>query len=98
MKVEHTDDGTVIVTDLPAPLKIRYIARVINPDLMDPGFRKALAYACAVEWAEPITGTKSVYEMVAQEALMVLREAKSEDGQEGSPDAFVINTWLNART
>lgn len=98
VQVEHIDGvGTVFVTDLDAPLQIRYVARLEDPTLYDPKFRKALALRCAMEWAEPLTATSSVFDKVAQEYSLALQDAERADGQEGTPLQLRPETWTNAR-
>lgn len=98
VKVEHIDGvGSAFVTDLEAPLSILYTACIEDPNLYDPKFRKALSLRCAMEWAEPLTATSSVLELVAQEFGQALRDAERADGQEGTPDQLTPDTWIKAR-
>lgn len=98
VKAESIDGvGRVFVTDLDAPLEILYVARLTDPNLYDPTFRRALSLRCAQEWAEPLTATTSVLQAVAQEAAQALRIALGTDGQEGTSDVFAPNFFLDAR-
>lgn len=98
VKVESIDGvGTVFVTDMAAPLKILYVARVEDPSQYDPKFRKALMLRCALEWAEPLTASSSVLEAVAAEFDRAWMDATRADGQEGTPAQLSPVTWTRAR-
>ncbi len=90
------EDGA-IVTDLDAPLEIRYVYRVVDANRMVSGFREALASVCAADWAEDITGDDSVVKAKAGKATIAVAQARSNDGQEGIPDQVEADEWLNAR-
>ena len=66
-RIEATADGTVIVTDIAGPLKIKYIAQITDPNKMDAEFREALASLLASEWAEPHTGIASLGQQMTVE-------------------------------
>jgi len=86
-------ENGAVVTDLPAPLQVRYVYRVTDANRMTAGFREALACVLAADWAEDITGDNSVVE--AKEAAVAT--ARSNDGQEGMPDRLESDDWTNAR-
>lgn len=97
-QIEHIDGiGRVFVTELESPLNLRYIYEVTDPELFDPQFANALSKECAAEWAEPLTATQSVKERAVDEARIALSKAKQSDGQEGSPETFRPNEWIQAR-
>ena len=104
-EVNGEDEGTgrwkvengAIVTDLSAPLEIRYVYRVTDSGLMSTGFREALASMLAADWAEDLTGSESVVQAKQRQATFAVAQARSNDGQEGIPDQFVADAWLNAR-
>ena len=90
------EDGS-IVTDLDAPLKVRYVYRVEDANRMISGFREALASVLAADWAEDITGDSDVTVTKERKARIAVAQARSDDGQEGTPDKFEANEWLDAR-
>jgi hypothetical protein len=92
-KVENGE----IVTDLSAPLDIRYVYRVTDANRMTAGFREALASVCAADWAEDITGDDSVVEIAERKMRIAVAQARSNDGQEGFPDQIEADEWLDAR-
>jgi hypothetical protein len=96
-RIECVDDVTVIVTDIEAPLKISYIAKITDPNRMDVKFRNALAAECAMRWAEPLTANPQLRKDLASLAAKSLRDAKGVDGQEDAPTVTDPDTWINAR-
>lgn len=90
------EDGN-IVTDLSAPLEIRYVYQVTDTNRMSAGFREALASVLAADWAEDITGDDSVVKDKAGKARFAVAQARSNDGQEGIPDQIEADEWLDAR-
>jgi hypothetical protein len=86
-----------VVTNLDAPIEIRYVYQVTDPALMTPGFREALASMLAADWANDITGDDQVVSDQNRFALRAIAQARSNDGQEGMPDKFISDEWTNAR-
>lgn len=86
-----------VVTDLGAPLKIRYISRVADSAQFDPMFVDTMAAYLAAEWAEKITGTASMRQQMVELYVAKLTQARSSDGQEGTPETLEANLWINAR-
>ncbi len=96
-RIENTSAGTVIVTDLSSPLKIKYTADLEDANRMDPKFREALAARLAMDWAEEITGTAAKVAQIAQIYDLLVKAAKGIDGQEDSPEIVTSNDWIDAR-
>jgi len=86
VSVNNTDDqewrneSGRVVTDIEAPLQIKYVASV-PVDSMDSTFREALAARLAMEWAEALTQTSSVVNSMAEMYRNKLRVARTSDGQ-----------------
>ncbi len=59
--------------------------------------REALASVLAADWAEDITGDSDVTVAKERKARIAVAQARSDDGQEGTPDQFEANEWLDAR-
>lgn len=57
--LDHQIEGRKIYTDDGAPLEIRYIGRIIDPNLMTPLFRETLSAKLAYELAEELTQSNS---------------------------------------
>lgn len=90
-------ENGAIVTDLPAPLEIRYVYRVADANRMISGFREALASVLAADWAEDLTGDDNVVARWDRKARIAVATARSNDGQEGTPDQFEADEWISAR-
>ena len=97
-RVERTSaEGTIIVTDIGAPLKIKYIAQVTDANKFDASFREALAALLAREWAEPLTGITALGQNMAALYDKKLQEAKGVDGQEQTPAESTNFSWIDVR-
>jgi len=92
-----TVEGRQIVSDLSSPIRILYLRRVSAPDDTDPLFREALSARLARELAEPLGKSTSLQKAMAELYDAKLREARSADGQEGTPEILTADTWLTAR-
>lgn len=92
-----TVEGRQILSNLSAPIQITYLRRISEPDDTDPLFREALSARLARELAEPLGKSTSLQQAMAEFYGAKLREARSADGQEGTPDVLVADTWLSAR-
>ena len=90
-------EGRQIVTDLEAPVEIKYQRRVTDANLMPPFFREALAAKLAWGWAESITGSATIEKAKAEQYGVKLTSARTSDGQEGTQGVLDTSTWLNAR-
>jgi hypothetical protein len=86
-----------VLTDLTAPLSIRYVFKVTDADAMDPAFREALAAKLAWMWAEPLSGTTTLTEQMAKHYANKLQVARVADGQEDKPQKLESCTFIDAR-
>ncbi|GAG86082.1 unnamed protein product [marine sediment metagenome] len=96
-RVEYANAGTIIATDIAAPLKIKYTTDIEDANAMDSKFREALAARCAMNWAEPLTGTSAKVAQIAQIYTLLVKGAKAVDGQEDSPEIVTSDDWIDAR-
>ena len=90
-------EGGRILTDLPAPLSVRYVKRVTNAGLYDPLFCEALAARMAMEMADELTDSPSKAQLAGAMYKDALRQAVRVDaierGSESAPDA----SWMTGR-
>ncbi len=93
---EWRNEGGAIVTDMTAPLEIRYVARV-PVDSMDSAFRDALAARLAMEWAEPLAQTTTVVNSMAAFYKNKLQVARVADGQEDRQRVIDAPGFIEAR-
>lgn len=87
----------VIVTDLGAPLNIRYTARISDASLFDALFITTLAAHMAAEMAIPLTETRSKADGLYRIYQQKLIEARKVDSQEGTPDPMQSGSWVDSR-
>lgn len=100
---DHDDGGAwqveagSILTDLTAPLYIRYVHRVTSTGLLDPMLVSVIAARLAAELAHPLTGSAPIRQAMMKEYLERLRAARSADGQEGTALLIGANDFVLSR-
>ena len=85
-----------IVTDLTAPLEIKYIAKVLE-GVMDVTFRLALAGRLAMDWAESLSQNSSVGQQMAALFRNRLQVARMADGSEDRIRVLDAPDFISAR-
>lgn len=90
------EDGKIL-TDEAAPLHIRYVKRVTDPNAMDPLFREVLAVELAIDIAEPITQSNTKRAALLAERARLIAEARKAQAFEAPPANPPEDTWLTAR-
>lgn len=93
---EFRVEGRKLLTDQET-CKIIYIKRIANPAEFDALLIEAIVTRLATKLAYPIVQSKTLKEQMAEEFKLVLREAKSTDAQEGTPEELDTSTWLDSR-
>jgi hypothetical protein len=86
-----------ILTNLPAPLKIRYTAKIDNAGFYDPLFVEAFACKLALECCETLTQSESKFQRVSEQYKFALSEAYRQDAIENPPDILPNGSWLDSR-
>jgi len=94
--LEWRNERNRIVTDITAPLEIKYVARVLV-SAFDSTFREALSARLAMEWAEPLSQTTSVASAMANLYQNKLRVARVADGQEDRQQIIEAVGFIEAR-
>lgn len=94
---EYEVEGRMIMSNLPAPLKIRYVAQITDPTLFDPLFGEALACKLAVELAESMTTSSTNRQMAWQEYERAMSKALRSDAIETPTDSIADDTWMLSR-
>lgn len=72
-------EGRKIVTNESAPLNIRYIASITDPNVMSPLFREALSTKIAFELCEELTQSNAKKESLRADYEIVIAEAKRKN-------------------
>lgn len=90
-------EGRAVVTNLTSPIEVRYIWKNVDYGDYDPLFDEALACRLAKEWAIDLTKRDSLKVAMDKDYLAALADARSVDGQEGTPEDLSNSSWINAR-
>jgi hypothetical protein len=90
-------EGGLLLTNLPAPLKVRYVSQITNAGLFDPLFVEALACKLAMEAGETLTQSETKRGRAADEYKFALSEARRQDAIETVADQLPWGSWLDAR-
>jgi hypothetical protein len=94
--IEYKIEGGSLLTNEDT-IKLVYIAKITNPVLFDPMFDHVLAVNLAHNMSYSLVQSVSLKAQLAQEIQILIRDARSADAQESSPDNFQFDTWLEAR-
>lgn len=86
-----------ILTNVEAPLSIRYIADITDASLFDAAFSEALSARLAYENCEAITGSTSKQEQCRNDYAMSIREAARASALESAPEYPSDSEWVMAR-
>lgn len=86
-----------ILTNIEAPLKVRYVKRVTNPGLFDAMFCEVLADRLAMEACETLTQSETKFTRVATQYKQDMQDAMRQDAIENPPDELPQGSWLDAR-
>jgi hypothetical protein len=90
-------EGGNVLTDLQAPLKVRYVQRVTNAGLFDPLFAEAFACKLAFEACIPLTQSATRKQELADQYKFAINEAMRVDAIENPPDDLPWGSWLDSR-
>lgn len=90
-------EGRVIRTDLPAPLSLRYKARVTDPTQFDLAFVEAFACRLAADLAEDLTQSTAKKQAALQDYTLAIREAVAANAIEVAPTPLVDDAWILSR-
>lgn len=96
-RIESDADGVYIITADSAPLYIRYVARVDDPNFYDALFIEAFACKLAVETCEEIKQSTGKKESLKSDYDFAIAEAKRVGAIEKPAHSFPEDDWLNAR-
>lgn len=90
-------EGTKILTDESAPLDVRYVKRVTDPNVMVALFREALASRMALEMCEELTQSNSKKEGLRADYIAAIREARRVNAILKNPAFPPQDEWLTVR-
>jgi len=90
-------EGGVLVTDIGPPLGVLYISRVEDEGHFDALFATCLVTAMARDLAWPLGNNAKRRTELASDFTALLRDARSADAAEGTPDQLWADTLIDAR-
>lgn len=90
-------EGQKILTDLPAPLLIRYQYRVTDPAQFDACFVESLACRLAVELCEPLTQSSTKRQQAQDEYKESIKVALMANAIERPPVPMPDDSWIIGR-
>lgn len=96
-QIEDGDEVLAIFTNDSAPLNIRYVQQVADPNKMDPLFREALAARMAMELCEAITQSNSKWQLAEAAYNRAITTAKHTNAIENVAQAPAEDTWISVR-
>lgn len=96
-KAPYALEGGKILTDIAAPLQLRYVARVEDTASYSALFTEAFAWKLAVELAEPISGEKATRQLADRGYEAAIARARFVDGSENPPQDEDEDSWVMAR-
>ncbi len=101
LETEYPDEkykveGDVVLTDSTS-FKCLYASTTCSEALFRPYFEKAFALELARTIAYALVQNASLKQVLTDSAFKALREARSFDAMEGSPQEPQVNTWTDER-
>lgn len=90
-------EGRYLLTNEGAPLKVRYIARIIEPGMYDPHFVEALSIKLALDCCEKVTGSTAKKESLRSDLKDAIRAAVRACAVEKPPQPLPDDSWMIAR-
>jgi hypothetical protein len=96
--VDWIVEGRYILSDWTAPLYIRYIAQITDPNTMDPLFREYLSAYIAQEICEELTQSNNKKLSAQQDMIAIVAEARRTNAIERLPASPPDGTWDTVRS
>jgi hypothetical protein len=86
-----------ILCDAPAPLYIKYIARITDESLFDPIFVKALGLQLALSACEALTQSATKKQVIAAELSEVISSAYASNTIQNPNPYIAESEWISSR-
>lgn len=90
-------EGGLILTDFEAPLPVRYIGQVTDPNLWDINFREALASRIAMEICEDLTQSDTKKQNAKEDYKRAIIQAIRTNSIERLPQMPPDDQWVIGR-
>lgn len=79
-------------------IKLVYIKRITDTNEFDPLLVEAISLKMAIKMSMPLAGKSDIKDSLIKELeLITLPLARTIDGQEGSTESLIIETWERSR-
>lgn len=78
--------------------EIYYISNTVAPGNYDAAFQEAVACTLAADLCYPLVQSQGLAQGLLQQAEFYINQARSYSSQEGTPDDFTFDTFLDSRT
>lgn len=95
--VDWALEGNLLLTDFAAPLKLRYISRVEDPNAWDINFREALASRIAMEICEDLTQSDTKKQAAKEDYKRAISQAIRTNSIERLPVMPPDDQWVIGR-
>lgn len=96
-EAEYAIEGSRIACNFDTPLKLRYVARIGDPEKFDPLFVQALACRITMELCEELTQSNTKIQIAQQAYTLAIREAVRVDAIESPPEPLPDDSWILSR-
>lgn len=90
-------EGRQILTNDTAPLEVRYIYNVTDPNEMDALFREALSAKLAMELCEQLTQSNTKMDAIAKSYEAIIQMARKTNAIENIAAEPPTDTWITVR-
>jgi hypothetical protein len=95
--LDYVLEGKKVLTDFEAPLYVRYIAQITDPNMWDINFREALACRIAAELAEDLTQSNQKRQLAWDEYKQAISKAIRTNAIERLPVQPPDDSWVVGR-
>jgi hypothetical protein len=89
------EDGKLLTDD--SEVYLLYISDITDTTKFDPAFDELLALHIAHQICYDVVQSNSLKETIAAELRVKLKDVRSFDAQEGTPEEFEADTFINSR-
>lgn len=96
-EIENHEGALAILSDDDAPIDVRYIERVTDPNLMDALFLELWATDLAFELCKEITGSNAGKEALRADRKRILSDAKRTNAIENVASQPPDDPWVTVR-
>lgn len=96
-QIESHEGSRAILTDEDAPLDVRYVRRVTDPNEMDSLFLELWATDLALDICQDVTGSNTKKEALRADRKTILDEAKAVNAYESVAPVPPTDTWISRR-